>query len=388
MKSNYIIPFCISIALSACHGTDKQKTTATNSVDSTATHVATVQEHLPSIFYKRLQGIIGDQNVIVQLSRTGNSFSGNYDFNGKRLDLVTDTVIGTDSLVLKEESLQSYTEKAPKGAKLHLKWTGSAFEGFRMDGKNKQSIHLEERYPQGTYPFELAAYEDSLQAYPKRKNSPMATINFQYLSAKGKTSQEVWLDKQLKKIVGFKNPDIAWTTGIQKLAKEYLEGYKADMAEIPKEDAFSATLNYSHGQNVTLEYNENGYVVINELSDDYSGGAHGNYGSSIYNFDVQNQKLLKLNDIVKIDSLPLQGIIEKNFRKQYQIPEGEGLSTQLFDDHLAASKNFIVGSHGLSFLYNPYEVASYAQGQILVYIPYADLRKQLNPDFVKRMQIN
>lgn len=215
----------------------------------------------------------------------------------------------------------------------------------------------------------------------------MAVITFQYMMATGKSAQERWLDNQLKKITGFKNPDVTWTIGIQKMANDYLQGYKADMAKIPKDEAFSATLNYSSGQDLTVEYNENGYVVINQLSNDYSGGAHGNYGSSIYNFDVQNQKLLKLNDIVTIDSLPLQKIIEQNFRKQYEIPAGASLSSQLFDDHLAASSNFILSSNGLSFLYNPYEVASYAQGQIIVYIPYTDLRKYLNPEFVKRMQI-
>lgn len=385
MKSHYILPFCISVALSACNSSEKQKTATTDTTGNTA--IAAVQAQLPSNFYKRLQGIIGDQNVVVQLSRTGNSFSGSYDFNGKRLNLVTDTVISADSIVLREENNQSYSEENPKGAKLSLKWTGTAFSGFRTDGKQKQDIHLEERYPQGTYPFEVASYEDSLKAYPQKKGSPMAEIAFQYIIPNGKTAQERWLDKQLKKIMGFKNPDITWAAGIQKMAKNYLQGYQADMAEIPKSEAFSATLNYSSGQDLTVEYNENGYVVINQLSNDYSGGAHGNYGSSIYNFDVQNQKLLKLNDVMTIDSLPLQKIVEKNFRKQYEIPAGASLSTQLFDDHLAASSNFILGSNGLSFLYNPYEVASYAQGQIIVYIPYSDLRKYLNPEFVKRMQI-
>ncbi|MGY0034881.1 RsiV family protein [Pedobacter sp. NJ-S-72] len=70
----------------------------------------------------------------------------------------------------------------------------------------------------------------------------------------------------------------------------------------------------------------------------------------------------------------------------YKVQPDSSLTTILFEDHLAANKNFFFDKTGISFLYNPYEVASFAQGQIIVSVPYKDLKKYLNPAFVKRME--
>lgn len=94
-----------------------------------------------------------------------------------------------------------------------------------------------------------------------------------------------------------------------------------------------------------------------------------------------------LNDVVKIDSNALQTLLEKNLRKLYNIKPQEKISSVLFDDFLKANHNFYFNSNGLAFLYNPYEVASYAQGQIVVLIPFAELRPYLVPDFSSRMRL-
>ena len=94
-----------------------------------------------------------------------------------------------------------------------------------------------------------------------------------------------------------------------------------------------------------------------------------------------------LGDIVKIDSNTLQGILERNLRKEYNIKAKDALSSVLFDDFIKPNNNFYFNNNGIAFMYNPYEVASYAQGQIVVFIPYADLKTYLVPAFAKRMGI-
>jgi hypothetical protein len=385
MKSSYLL--LLSIALSACNSSEKKKTTTIDS-PAAAIHQEVVQEKLPDNFYKRLQGIIGDQNVVVQLTRVENEFSGNYNYNGTQVNLVLDTLIQADSLILKEDGLaHRYSDDTPVGPKLQLKWTGTSFSGFRVDGKKRENIHLEERYPEGSYAFKVNTYSDSLKAFPKKKQSPEGMIAFRYLQPVGNSPAERWLDKSLKKEVGIKNQDTPWSDGIKKMAKNYLEGYRGEISDLSEEDQSAASLNYYSNLQLFLEYNENGYVVVNQLFDSYSGGAHNNYASAILCFDVLKQKRLSLADILTMDSLSLQKVVEKNFRKQYNIAEGAPLSTELFEDHLAASNNFFFYNNGLAFLYNPYEVASFAQGQLIVFIPYTDVRKQLNPEFVKRMNI-
>jgi hypothetical protein len=390
MKSSSLYLFSLSILIAGCHSSKKKATSADSAVTAIVTRKIAVQEHLPENFYKRFQGIIGDRNVVINLSRTGKNFTGTYDYNGIPVNLVTDKIISQDSIILTEDGLADhYTEDAvtTTGVKLHLKWTGTVFSGIRADGKEKSSIRLEETYPEGSYAFKIATYADSVQAFLKKKDSPVAHINYEYLMPSGNTPQEVWLDKQMKKALDLQKPASSWAAGIKNDATSYLNAYKDEIREMGSQaDESSAILNYYKTQNLYMYYNGNGFVVIKHLFDGYSGGAHNNYATSLYCFDVQNQKHLTLSDVLKIDSISLQKLVEKNFRVQYKVEPDSALTTLLFEDHLAANKNFFFDKTGISFLYNPYEVASFAQGQIIVSVPYKDLKKYLNPAFVKRME--
>ncbi|MBB5635192.1 hypothetical protein HDF26_002082 [Pedobacter cryoconitis] len=389
MKSSSIYLFSLAIVIAGCHSSEKKAASADSAITAVVTRKVAVQEHLPENFYKRFQGIIGDHNVVINLSKIGKNFTGTYDYNGTQVNLVTDKIVNQDSIILIEKELADhYTEDAiPASAKLHLKWTGTVFSGTKADGKENSSIRLEESYPDGSYAFKIATYADSAKVFPKKKDSPQANISYEYLMPAGHTPQEQWLDKQLKKAMDLQKPAASWTTSIKNDATAYLNAYKAEIRELAGEAGEpSATLNYNKTQNLDLHYNSNGFVIIKHLFDDYSGGAHNNYATTLYCFDVKNQKHLVLSDLIKIDSVSLQKLVEKNFRTQYKVKSGEALSTQLFEDHLAANKNFFFDTTGISFLYNPYEVASFAQGQIIVSIPYKDLKKYLNPAFAKRME--
>ncbi|WP_052496204.1 DUF3298 and DUF4163 domain-containing protein [Pedobacter lusitanus] len=390
MKSSLLYLFGLPVLIAGCHSTEK-KNPATDSVTTAVVERrVAVQEHLPENFYKRFQGIIGDRNVTINLNKIGKNFTGTYDYNGVQVNLVTDKIINQDSIILIENGLADhYTEDVIPGgkAKLHLKWTGTVFSGIRVDGKEKSSIRLEESYPEGSYAFKIATYADSAKAYPAKKESPQASVKYEYLMSAGTKPEEQWLDKQVKKTMDLQKPAASWATAIKNDADTYLKGYKAEIREMKIEaDEPSATLNYYRGQTLSIHYNDNGFAVIKHLIDSYSGGAHGNYATTLYCFDVKNQKHLTLADVLKIDSVSLQKLVEKNFRIQYNVKPAEELTTQLFENHLAANKNFFFDKTGVSFLYNPYEVASFAQGQIIVSVPYSDLKKYLNPVFIKRME--
>ncbi|MBB5619468.1 hypothetical protein HDE69_000504 [Pedobacter cryoconitis] len=381
--------FCLSAFIAGCHSTEKKTSTQDTTANEAVSRRVAVQEHLPKSFYKRFQGIIGERNVVVNLSRTGNNFTGTYDYNGTQVNLITDTVINQDSIILTESGLgDRYSDDITAGPKLHLKWTGTVLSGLRVEGKEKSSIRLEETYPEGSYTFNIASYQDSIQALPKRKGSPQAVISYEYLMPAGKAPEVLWLDKQLKKIMEIPNAP-SWIAGIKADAKSYLSAYRTEITGMKDEEGgLGATANYSKTQNLYIQYNGSGFAIVKHLLDSYSGGAHNNYATTLYCFDVKNQKQLALTDLVNIDSVSLQKLVEKNFRIQYKVKPGEALTTQLFDDHLAANKNFFFDTNGIAFLYNPYEVASFAQGQIVVSVPYKDLKKQLNPAFVKRMELS
>jgi len=258
-----------------------------------------------------------------------------------------------------------------------------------MEIKQKNyNVLLEENYPEGSYAFSTGIYQDSVKAFTGKEKSPFAKISFEYLKPAAVNDAGKWIDSQLKRISGIRQNSVDRTIGFKKIADAYLSDYKKEIIELQEKGpdrGFSEWMNYTNNSQQSVVYNDNGFVVIDFLADEYTGGAHGNYGSIMYCLDVKNKKQMVLSDIVKVDSNALQTLLEKNLRKLYNIKPQDKISTVLFDDFLKANHNFYFSSNGLAFLYNPYEVASYAQGQIVVFIPFTELKPYLVPEFALRI---
>lgn len=387
MKYSFL--FCLFglAIISACNNPKNGKKNSGNT-DSTSS----IKKELTGSFYKRLEGTIAGKKVVMHLQKVDDGeVSGSYYYDGSWLNVSTDSVIGKDSIVLAEYNFyESYFSQDSKSPLLKLKWNGNGFDGTWESGDKtkKYPIALTEKYSEGSYSFSTGFYEDSVKAFADRPKSPSAEIRFEYLESKRNDENGKWLDSELKKMFGLAQADRS--TGFKNIAATYFNDYKNEVAEQQKDsqdNKFEAWMNYTNNSQQTINYNDNGYVVIDFLADAYTGGAHGNYSSTMFCLDVQNKKQLVLNDIIKIDSNTLERILERNLRKEYNIKSKDALNTVLFDDFIKPNKNFYFNANGIAFMYNPYEVASYAQGQIVIFIPYSDVKAYLVPAFAQRMSI-
>ena len=93
----------------------------------------------------------------------------------------------------------------------------------------------------------------------------------------------------------------------------------------------------------------------------YCGAAHGSYGESVVNYDIENGKILSLYDVVKpAMKAKLRALInesvKRNDMQSYVNP----------DIDIAAT--FRITNDGLEFIYQPYEVAPYAVGMVKVLV--------------------
>ncbi len=125
-------------------------------------------------------------------------------------------------------------------------------------------------------------------------------------------------------------------------------------------------------------------LSIEEFNYAFTGGAHGNYGTSYYNFDATTGQILTLKDIlVKDYASPLKTIAEPIFKKAYLEAGMTKYSEAGFyfeNDVFVMTDNFAITKEGLKFLYNPYEIAPYALGQQEIIIPYEGLRDLVRGD--------
>jgi len=116
----------------------------------------------------------------------------------------------------------------------------------------------------------------------------------------------------------------------------------------------------------------------------FTGGAHPNFFSAYQNFDVLTGAKIRLADIlVQEYQVPLTLIAEQKFRKAKGLSADASLrqAGYSFDnDRFRLAGNFAIGPEGLTFLYNLYEIASYAQGITVFLIGYGEINTLIRPD--------
>jgi hypothetical protein len=140
--------------------------------------------------------------------------------------------------------------------------------------------------------------------------------------------------------------------------------------------------NWENEETRTPIYDENYVLCLEGFTYTFTGGAHGNYGFTYQSFDLRTGEVLQLDDVMRPNSrASLTGIVEQQLRKDFHIDSKTPLSEAgFFVDKLELNDNFFIGHNGMGFLYNPYEIASYADGPIRIFIQWNQLQSLLNPD--------
>lgn len=95
------------------------------------------------------------------------------------------------------------------------------------------------------------------------------------------------------------------------------------------------------------------------------GAAHGMYGTRYINYDLENGVVLSLKSLFTNEGLAQLPEIIRNTAVTMEAQIGKTDITAL-----PANDNFYISTDGnIVFAYQPYEVASYAQGEILIPVP-------------------
>ncbi len=169
---------------------------------------------------------------------------------------------------------------------------------------------------------------------------------------------------------------------IEEQMKERAADYGYTLADTVLPDTLTARMNYLacvdgfasvEGDVETLTPKVLSYAT--NVSEYSPGAAHGNYGISYINYDLETGKIIKLSDI-----LTPEGIVEMPIRLRSTAEQMRDVIGRTDIDALPGGDNFyITASYELVFSYQPYEVASYAQGEIQIPIPAYMIADYLTP---------
>jgi len=108
----------------------------------------------------------------------------------------------------------------------------------------------------------------------------------------------------------------------------------------------------------------------------FTGGAHGYTSRRFLNFDKTKGKELENWQLFQ-DRKDFEKFAELKFRGQEDIPLEETINSTGFmfeKDSFYLPENIGFTEEGIKLLYNPYEVASYADGPIVITLPFDDVK--------------
>ncbi len=166
---------------------------------------------------------------------------------------------------------------------------------------------------------------------------------------------------------------------LEKFAEQMIASHQEMQKEFPK---FSQA--WSTEKNVTVEFNQAGVLSLAMNVNDYLGGAHPNSATTLASFDTRTGKKISLGNLFQGGyETKLTAIGERYFRKEKELGPDENLEQAGFffeKGKFRLNENFLIGSDGLVFEFNPYEVAPYVMGPTRFTIPYVDLKELVSKD--------
>ncbi len=113
------------------------------------------------------------------------------------------------------------------------------------------------------------------------------------------------------------------------------------------------------------------------FSESYTGGAHGMYYLIPYIIDTKTGVVVTENDLFKPGYVgPVTDLIKKSLGQKRQ----DGSFDVMFEDGVLPNGKCGVSGEGVTWYFQPYEIASYAEGIIDVTVSWADLEEYLNPE--------
>ncbi len=194
--------------------------------------------------------------------------------------------------------------------------------------------------------------------------------------------------------------DVESTSELDALIDDYLKvcehGITAEYDALTEADEVLFT-NLKHRLDIVYSITLNEHNLLSLGLDEYSytGGAHANQNQLYLNLDLNGNRLLKLQDLIKPDSLKTFVQLEKFKLLEAQadnlypdrIAEYEAL---MIDTRLLSAEqqiesygdidNFYLSATAIVTYYNPYDLAPYAVGPIFVEIPYTVILDYLDPN--------
>lgn len=162
------------------------------------------------------------------------------------------------------------------------------------------------------------------------------------------------------------------------------KAYSQDVLELCSEDMGDPSiLNFEDFVSTKVLYNDGKILSYQICRYQYLGGAHGLQTEEELSFNLETGDRIFLEDIfidgyeaAMSDKIIKQIMLERGFESEEQM-----LGEFWGFENIRPKQNFSISEKGITFTYQPYEIACYAAGIIKVEIPFSSISNLIRDDF-------
>lgn len=158
---------------------------------------------------------------------------------------------------------------------------------------------------------------------------------------------------------------------------EWFEEFVAMLDSFPTIDyEYGMYFSFETGFDIKLLNDSFLSLLLNHY--EFTGGAHGNFHSMGYTFDLSNGEILRLENI--IDANSLQKITDLCEQKILELANTETLTDAgLLEDKLELNleQDFFLLKDALVFQFDPYEIAPFSMGNIEVILNFDEIKNYI-----------
>jgi hypothetical protein len=155
---------------------------------------------------------------------------------------------------------------------------------------------------------------------------------------------------------------------LEELSENFLKDHQEAAESFSEEPPWEAYVNEAI-------YLKNDYLIsIGITTEIFSGGAHGYKSLSFINIDPRTGNIYNTEDLFTPE---FQELVEEKFRLQQNIPEDVNINDTGFwfkNDKFHLPENVGFSEEKVILIYNSYEIAPYAAGEIYLEIPMEEAR--------------
>jgi hypothetical protein len=182
------------------------------------------------------------------------------------------------------------------------------------------------------------------------------------------------IQKSLIEKIAVNEDDISGLLSIDDAINYFIDDFRSFIEEFG-----NIFVSYDVDTQMQLLYQSEDYVSLELNYYLFTGGAHGYSGTNFLNFNAQTGELLDINDLFK-DSEGILNYCESIFRKTFDIAEGRSINSSGFwfeGDQFHLPENIGFTDTEMILHFNQYEIASYAEGPIILTIPLTEVEQFL-----------